>query len=357
MHIPLLNLIALIVGLNLCAPSLLMAKDKDKNDQTKKEKKVEKDQKKAEKKEANSWQLPNDQLRYDQTCYLVAHNAFASIEKGYTLANQKWSITQQLNHGVRGFMLDTYTYKGEVKLCHGGCSDGDKILLTGRADFKWQSLKSALENIYDWLKENPKEIITLILEDYTKTGDIKRVIQSIKGLSDIILKSDETIYNPQNPQDKTIIPGYWNHAAHKGFWPTLKQLQTDNKRLIIFSSDESEPYLLSEWHYLVENQYGTIDIDDASKERSDSKNPKKQSKDIKRRLLLLNFFPTVPDQLTGANNYEKLKQLTQKIQQHGYAGPHKTPNFIALDFVNKGNPLKFINELNTNAVQHISPPK
>lgn len=50
MRIPLFHLIALIIGLNLSAPSLLMAKDQNDDDQSKKEKKLEKKEDKLEQK-------------------------------------------------------------------------------------------------------------------------------------------------------------------------------------------------------------------------------------------------------------------------------------------------------------------
>jgi len=54
----------------------------------------------------------SDNRRYDQAAFLTAHNAFAATDLGWVYAQQKLSIREQLEYGVRGFMLDVYKSRG-----------------------------------------------------------------------------------------------------------------------------------------------------------------------------------------------------------------------------------------------------
>jgi hypothetical protein len=53
------------------------------------------------------------------------------------------------------------------------------------------------------------------------------------------------------------------------------------------------------------------------------------------------------------NTPEQLKAVLQRCQQKGVIAPGKTPNFIAIDFVDRGNAMKWVNELNRQAIQGI----
>ncbi|GMP38323.1 hypothetical protein CsSME_00009612 [Camellia sinensis var. sinensis] len=64
-------------------------------------------------------------LPFNRYSWLTTHNAFARLgERSETGAvilspkNQQDTITDQLNNGVRGLMLDMYDFENDIWLCH-----------------------------------------------------------------------------------------------------------------------------------------------------------------------------------------------------------------------------------------------
>ncbi|CAA0828344.1 PLC-like phosphodiesterases superfamily protein [Striga hermonthica] len=106
----------------------------------------------------------NNSLPFNKYAFLTTHNSFA-IDDGklrLTFTNQEDTISQQLNNGVRGLMLDVYDYKGDIWLCHslkGKCHDTTKF----------EPAIETFREIEAFLSQNPYEIVTLILEDYVET--------------------------------------------------------------------------------------------------------------------------------------------------------------------------------------------
>src|SRR5215207_1699725 len=56
--------------------------------------------------------------RFDEVVYPTTHNAMSNEAEGWLAPNQYLGIAQQLEDGVRGLMLDTHLWEGDVLLCH-----------------------------------------------------------------------------------------------------------------------------------------------------------------------------------------------------------------------------------------------
>lgn len=297
----------------------------------------------------DAWVFPDPQLRYDEVSFLTAHNAFANFNEGWKqYMMQTWSIEEQLDHGVRGIMLDTHEgTDGTIRLCHGGCG-AFHTLQKGiglAASALWQkheyeSLVNTLTTIKKWLDKHPSEIVTLFLENRVDNEKLAQEIASIKGFLPMVLKLNE-----------------WDPSKHDGKWPTISWMRAHNKRIIIFNEDKTEselsrtdgaqkytyPFAYS-WHYLIESRYGSVDKHTVCAERTESE----LYRDLGRFLLLLNFFRQITGPLALSardNSYQTLKELVAFCKEQGLAHG-KNPNFIALDFVEEGNAIKLINELN-----------
>ena len=95
------------------------------------------------------WQTPPASLRYHEVCFFTSHNSYAAHDHGYLYAQQRWSSQQQLEAGVRGFMLDTHkdSKTGEVILCHRS-ELINKIICAGKPHMK---MEEALRAIKDFL--------------------------------------------------------------------------------------------------------------------------------------------------------------------------------------------------------------
>ncbi len=275
---------------------------------------------------AASWKLPNNQLRYDQSCFLVAHNAFTYRPK-WLYAQQDWDLKAQLAHGIRGFMLDIHADGSTLKLCHGDKNKACNFPYSLQKLGNFDTLKDTLTLVKKWLESNKQEVVTLLLEDYVDSRNLLvKTIDSVPGLSKMILTLTD-----------------WNPAQHSYNWPTLAWMQSNNKRLVIFTDKSETKYTPHIWHWVVESGYSSWDMNKVSNERSESKRYSTRP----RGLYLLNWFGVPSNEISCAiNNTEsKIMTLIKKGMQKGLANK-QFPNFIALDFVNIGGGMDVVNNIN-----------
>lgn len=244
---------------------------------------------------------------YGEVAYLTTHNAFNTSADGFSLPNQNNTLTQQLNDGVRGFMLDVYNYFGEPTVYHGTFVLGTAPLSDNLAEFK------------NFLDANPNEVVTIILECNVDANDIEAEINDA-GLSPYLY-------------------------THNGTWPTLQTMIDNNTRLVIFSdvddASASQGWYHYMWDHMVETHYSINDINDFNCDynRGDSLND----------LFIFNHFIT--NSITGTGQEAESQTansnpfLIDRIQQC-QAEKGKFPNFITLDFYELGDGLAATNTIN-----------
>ncbi len=276
----------------------------------------------------DAWKLPDENLRFDQVSYLGAHNAHVNLQEGFAYNQQRWSVDNQLKNGVRHFLIDVWDSKdGTALLCHGKC---ETVSMAQRAGVgKHRTFKSYLETFKRFLDAHPKEILSLELE----RGDIfnariLKEIESVPGLSKYVLTKKE--YDPKD---------------HDGKWPTLKWMIDNGKRLVIFDTLMADKYGYNTDQYLTRNMYGTLDIDKACQIRNKAKGS---------RLFQMNYFATVTNKLPRFNTATRLNEVLSQCKKNGVVSSDQIPNFVALDMVNIGNPMKFVNQLNDAAKAKLS---
>ena len=272
----------------------------------------------------SQWVSPDTQLHYHDVCFLTTHNSYASHQHGYTYAQQRLSISEQLHMGVRGLMLDTHASKtGEIMLWHKnewitkqlcGCKSPETFC-------------NALRVIKEFLIQNPQEIVTIFLENYVSDGTLMDSALKKSGLADCILA----------PKD-------WNPVTNNG-WPTIGWMQHHNKRLLIFNSISSTELTYNQWEHVIENQWGAVHHKQALKERSQS-HPYKTHK---RFLTLINYFPRL--KVNFGNGYEMINTrgldlLLHQLEAASSSFKDRFLNFISLDFVDEGDGMKRVMRLN-----------
>lgn len=159
--------------------------------------------------------------KYNKVCFLMTHNAMNNSDKGYLLPNQTHSITKQLENGVRGLMIDTYDG-----------SDGDALTYHGVEFMGKQPLIDVLKEVYLFLVNNEKEIITIIFEN---NGSNEQLIGAIESAS-----LTQFAY------------------FHDGTWKTLREMINSNQRLVMFVENDKTPktdYLKHAWTYIYDTKY------------------------------------------------------------------------------------------------------
>ncbi|KAK1607100.1 hypothetical protein QYE76_030773 [Lolium multiflorum] len=249
-------------------------------------------------------------LPFNRYSWLTTHNSFAITgtpsATGAPIVsppNQEDSVTNQLNNGVRGLMLDTYDFKNDLWLCHsfaGKCYDFTAYQLASKV----------LKEIKAFLDSNPSEVITVFVEDYSAPGSLSKALAAA-GLTKYVF-----------PPAK--MPG--NGAD----WPTLKDMVAQGHRLLVFTSKqgrEGSDGVAHVWNYVVETKYGSDGLamgSCASRAESRAMDSKAQS------LVLVNFFTTNPSQSWACVNNSS--PLIAQLRTCYDASAKRWPNFIAVDF-------------------------
>ena len=185
---------------------------------------------------------------YDEVSYAASHNAMANSEDQFLGAAQDPSIVHQLDLGVRGLLLDVHhwTTPEEVSAALGALDPTTRAALEpltrgalssrpglwlchdmcqlGALDFTAQ-----LRAIGDWMDRNPTEVVTLILQDQAPANEIIGAVEQA-GLG-------KKVFTPPADPD--------------GAWPTLRQMTTSGRRLVVFTESQDTPgsFLRSFYRY------------------------------------------------------------------------------------------------------------
>lgn len=247
---------------------------------------------------------------YDEVAYLTTHNAYNAGNEGFAFPNQTYGITQQLDDGVCGLMLDVYDQNGTPVVYHGSSILGS------------QPLASNLSEIKSFLDANPTEIITIILECYVDASTIETALDNAGLLSSVYAKT----------------PGQ--------DWATLEEMVTSDTRLVIFSDVDDagagQEWYHYVWDYAVETHYSVNSSNSFTNDynRGDAAND----------LFIFNHFVTnatlgigVESEAQVVNDFDF---LMNRIEGH-YAEYAKFPNFITVDFYHHGAGHEVVDSLNS----------
>ncbi|KAK1300427.1 PI-PLC X domain-containing protein [Acorus calamus] len=255
-------------------------------------------------------------LPFNRYSWLTTHNSFAQMGlKSFTgvprvtFDNQQDSVTDQLNNGVRGLMLDMYDFENDIWLCHsfgGNCYNFTAF----------QPAINLLKEIQSFLQSNPSEIITIFIEDY---------VSSPKGLT--------KVFNAAG------LMKYWfpvTRMPKKGEdWPLLSDMISQNQRLLVFTSKpakEASEGIAYNWRYVLENQYGDGGMKAGScPNRAESP----AMNDRTRSLVLVNHFPSNPDLAIACR--DNSASLLAMLSTCKVASGNRWPNFITIDFYKRSD--------------------
>lgn len=255
-------------------------------------------------------------LPFNRYSWLTTHNSFARLgarsRTGTTITtlwNQQDTITEQLNNGVRGLMLDMYDFRNDIWLCHsfGGVCQNFTAFVPAI---------DVLGEIEVFLTRNPSEVITIFIEDY---------VESPMGLTRVFNASGLTKY---------LFP-VWRMPKNGGDWPLLSDMVRDNHRLLVFTSKsakEASEGIAYEWRYVVENQYGTKGMVKGScPNRAESA----AMNDLSRSLVLMNYFRDLPNFPAACK--DNSAQLLDMLNTCHSLSADRWANFIAVDFYKRSD--------------------
>lgn len=300
------------------------------------------------------WRVrPTLDTKLNEFMWVCTHNAFSSTAHGYGLYRQQdTSMLNQLKAGVRALMLDVYVGNKEVRLTHNK-PKFDKMLRPGtftEGMKLWEELKYLKKEFFD---KDKNAVVFVILQDVVPDANVLDRAFEKSGMASRILK-----------------PSEWDPIVNDG-WPTIGWMSRHRKQLIIFSDKKSTEYIYSGYKNVVENNVGYFDPTITAKERGDSR----KYADQERYLFLFNFFqdpfrkfPKATESLQafGAamdalikgikdTDFQKVNsiQLQNALNYLVTSGPavfrDRYPNFIAVDFVAKGDVFNIADDFNRKA--------
>ncbi len=251
----------------------------------------------------------------DQVAFAAAHNAMSAADAGWALPNHPHGMIQQLEDGIRAFLIDLHTYDvedgvmpmGETALCHGYCVLGAE---------KWSD---AATKINTWLTVHPREVLVFIIEDAVAVAKIQ------EGLG-----------------AGGLLPRVYAHPPGQG-WPTLNQLIAQEKRVVVMTQSSPKPNAPAWQHgyhdVLFDNPYAAEKVGDFSCEvlRGSSTHA----------LALLNHFLT-----KGLESHQTLSAVANTQAELGAHAEKcrkqwgRQINFVAVDWYTTGAVLNVVRQLN-----------
>ena len=243
--------------------------------------------------------------RFDEVAHACTHNAFANEEDAFWPPNHLYSMTRQLDDGVRGLMLDLhYDDDGTPSLCHDKCFWGRRTLVDGLIELRV------------FLDAHPAAVITLILENYIDNEDIEAAMDA-SGLLELAFA----------------------HPAGTP-WPTLGKMIDAGNRVVVLGPDggADHPWILYTWTEAFETDWSNKVPEDLTCEinRGSPDNP----------LFILNHFVAdplpEPSQAATVNfNPFFLDRAMGCWEETGHI-----PNFVTVDFYSVGDVLAVVDTLN-----------
>ncbi|WP_103532931.1 PI-PLC domain-containing protein [Streptomyces sp. SM11] len=280
------------------------------------------------------------ELRYDEAAYLTAHNAMSTTADRFIGPLQDPDITTQLNTGVRALQLDTYRWESPQDIA--ACLDSPEFtpeqrrLISGAIDSAnppreglWLchgvcragaiELVPALEDIGDWLRAHPTEIVTLIFQDDISPEDTEEAFRAA-GLDDLL-------HTPSADPDAP--------------WPTLEEMIDSGRRLVVFAekADGPAPWYRNFYRYGMETPF-------AFRSPSEMTCAPHRGGTGKRLFLLNHFITNAGGSRLDAGRVNTRDRVLERARAcEAERGSPVT--FIAVDYTTVGDALGAVNELNS----------
>lgn len=148
---------------------------------------------------------------YDAVTFPGTHNAYSTTAEGFGAANQSWTMSKQMEVGVRVLHLEAQHWDDGPYLCHSLCTIGHKRLADGLAE------------VSAFLASHAREVVTLLVEtDDLAPDDVKAAF------------------------DEAGLTRYAHPHALGAPWPSLGELIERGERLVVLV-DHDEGYAKYPW--------------------------------------------------------------------------------------------------------------
>ncbi|EPQ50098.1 PLC-like phosphodiesterase, partial [Gloeophyllum trabeum ATCC 11539] len=262
--------------------------------------------------------------------YFTAHDSFAYSDDPLALArDQEVDITSQLNLGVRLLQAQSHENDGELHFCH--TSNSHQLLFDGG------TVEDYLKTVKAWLDANPNEVLTF-------------VFTNPEGLS--IKDQWDPAFQNSGVADLAYVPP--STPVKQSDWPTLGELISSGKRVVVFmdaGADDGStvPYILSEFPNVWETPFSVTDSSfPCSVDRTSGPLPNDEhlymiNHSLNKNVLDTGIIVSDPADAPTTNGVPSILANAYGCTQFADG---RAPNFLLLDFVDKGEPFKAADILN-----------
>jgi hypothetical protein len=241
---------------------------------------------------------------FDRVAFAGAHNAMSNSDEGWLLPNQVYGLADQLEQGIRVFLLDTVEWQGRTWLCHEFCE-------LGRID-----LVEALSIFRRFLETHPDEVISFVVQN---------------GISSAATEAAFV---------ESRLVGYtYTHTPGEP-WPTLGRMIDAGTRLLVLVEYDGPPpaWYQNAYELSWDTPYSFASPADFSCEpfRGSPDNP----------LFQVNHWLSTPfaapENAEQVNVFDVLWPRVERCR----AEAGRIPNFVVVDFVSIGDLVAVVDRLN-----------
>ena len=268
--------------------------------------------------------------RYSNITQIATHDsAFVGI---LPMDNQNIFVQKQLDAGIRFLQAQTHLdARGRLSLCHTSCGMKDA-----------GSVHDYLGTVRVWLDHHPKEVVTLLLTN----GDYANITNFNHA------------FNISGVLPYAYIPIKTHKPTDLNTWPTLSQLISSGKRLIVFLDTGADsniaPYILPEFTYFWETPFDTINPSFPQCTIDRPQDIASNASKVSQRMYIMNHYLDtsvlgmfLPNRRDAKKTNAKTgpgsigAQVDLCVKMHGYK-----PKGVLVDYFDKGDVFAVQDEMN-----------
>ncbi|PFH49645.1 hypothetical protein AMATHDRAFT_62773 [Amanita thiersii Skay4041] len=263
---------------------------------------------------------------YGNVTFIGSHDSFAVSDDPVVLSrDQEVDIPTQLGLGIRLLQAQSHVWDGELHFCHTTCIlfDGGRVV-----DY--------LAKVKTFLDQNPNEVLTLLFtnpEGQSVDGVWKPIFDQA-GITPLA-------YVPPH------VPMKWNE------WPTLGDMIDSGKRVVVFldaGADTSKVnFLLPEFPMIWETPFGVTDPSfPCSVDRIQGPLSTEEHMYMINHSLNKDIFGIIVSDPLDAPTTNGVSSIIANAEGCAPLAGGRLPNFLLLDFVDKGEAFqagRMLNEL------------
>ncbi|KAK7044569.1 PLC-like phosphodiesterase [Favolaschia claudopus] len=267
---------------------------------------------------------------YGNVTFAGSHDRKLALTHLLVLArDQEVDITKQLDLGIRLLQAQSHVKDGQLHFCHTSCALFDGGLVV---DY--------LKTVKTFLDANPNEVLTLIFTNPENQSPSK----VWKPLFDEAGISDLAFVPPSIP-------------VKQADWPTLGDMIDSGKRVVVFldalaDGPESVDFILPEFQMIWETPFTVTDDKFPCKiDRIGGPLSAGDHMYMINHSLNKNILPFIGDGVLVSDPIDAPRiNGVASIMAHAAGcaplGADRNPNFVLLDFVNKGDAFAAVKQLN-----------